>query len=48
MEHGLAHLRIEIDWLRRLLAEIEAGRVRGPDYDQARALGITPPDGEDS
>ena len=48
MEHGLAHLRIEIDWLQRLLAEIEGGRVHGPDFAAALALGITPPAGDDS
>jgi len=48
MEHGLAHLRIELEWLRRLLAEIEAGRVQGPNLEHARILGLIPPEGENS
>ena len=48
MEHGLAHLRLERDWLRRLLADVEAGRVHGPDFVRARALGLIPSEEEPS
>lgn len=43
IERGLAVLRVEQDWLARLLADVEAGRVQGPNLAAAKAAGLLSP-----
>ncbi|MDE1145490.1 MAG: PadR family transcriptional regulator [Azospirillaceae bacterium] len=43
LKNGLAHLETENEWLAGLLETLEAGDIRAPDYDRARAMGAFPP-----